>query len=412
MFPGDGNAGRQATATASLDAESRLLLLLVRREVTPEIEARRRRLLRDDIDWPRLVAQARAHDVLPLVARQVRALDAAAVPAPVRAELAAGARMDALRNTLQAAELVDILRLLGVAGIPVVPLKGPPLAQSLYGDISARVCSDLDVLVPRNAVARAYDALIAAGYAPGEIGPLDPGDFPILLDSNIEYPFVRRHGGFTHVLEVHWSVAWRWRRGAQAMADLWADTRPLRFGGTEAVGLSTEWELLYLAVHAARHRWQELKWLADIDAIVATRTVDWDLVRRKAERFGWALPLAFTLRAAHALLETPVPAGFRGHRLPGWFRLLPAEPTGPRISDALFTVRMFPGVRSKLGYLAHLLVVPTLAERRLFRLPRGLDVLYYGLRPARLGGKWAWPLLRAAMRSRGPAARMRARVTP
>lgn len=402
---------RRMNGLSDLSPESRLLLLLVRRDLTPETEARCRRLLEGDIDWPALIAQARVHGVLPLVARQLRPLGCTVIPSGVQAELAARSRLNAVRNVLLAGELVEVLRLLQSAGIPVVPLKGPALEHALYSDISARVCADLDILIPRNAVAHAYRLLRDAGYEHGEMGPVAPGDFRLLLNSNMEYAFVRHHGGFPHVLEVHWDVAWRWRGEARAIEDLWAHTRPVSFGGADALGLSPEWGLLYLVVHATRHRWQELKWLVDIHEICRAGAIDWNLVGDKARRFGWVRPMNFTLSASHALFETPIPPEFRIDPLPGWVRLFPAEPTEPAISDALFAARLFPGFHGKLGYLAHLLLVPTLAERRLFRLPRGLGLLYYALRPARIGGKRAWSLLRAGMARVGVWGRMRAHVT-
>ena len=52
------------------------------------------------------------------------------------------------------------------------------------------------------------------------------------------------------------------------------------------------------------------------------------------------------------------------------------------------------GPRRRLGYLARVLLVPTLAERRLIRLPAALRALYYPLRPLRLGGRWGREVMR------------------
>ena len=56
------------------------------------------------------------------------------VPEQVLAELKGAYVSNALRNQLFAEELARLLRLLGDAAIPVIPLKGVTLSQALYGD--------------------------------------------------------------------------------------------------------------------------------------------------------------------------------------------------------------------------------------------------------------------------------------
>ena len=64
----------------------------------------------------------------------------------MRAELASTFWTHSLHNASLAEELVQLLRLLGGAGVPVIPLKGVALAESLYGDPALRACADTDVL--------------------------------------------------------------------------------------------------------------------------------------------------------------------------------------------------------------------------------------------------------------------------
>ena len=52
-------------------------------------------------------------------------------------------------------------------GIPVIPWKGPMLAELLYGDKTLRPCADIDLLVPPALAWRALQTLVRAGYSPG-----------------------------------------------------------------------------------------------------------------------------------------------------------------------------------------------------------------------------------------------------
>src|SRR5262249_15967007 len=145
-----------------------------------------------------------------------------------------------------------------------------------------RVSSDIDILVPRQDVADSFRLLIAEGFAPKEDGELTPTRINLLMLSDIECAFVPQSGPVAWPLELHWDIAWRWRRDCVATDDLWADARRQAVFGVEVQALSPEWEMLYLAVHAAHHRWQALKWLVDVHEACLARQVNWDQIEIKA----------------------------------------------------------------------------------------------------------------------------------
>lgn len=391
----------------ALSPEDRLVLTLLQDSFAREAP-RLAGLLTPELAWPLILRRARVHGIAPLLHRSLSRLDVAGVPPAVSSELASLYYTNAVRNLRLAEELARLLRAFDGTGIPALPLKGVALAESLYGDPALRVCGDLDILVPRRSVPRAMGVILAQGYEPAERHAVGSRDVDLLLRSNIEQVFGRRHEGRTCLVELHWDIAWRWQGDGGAIEDLWAEASPTAFGGAPTYALSREWELLYLAVHAARHRWRGLKWLLDIHRECARGSIDWEKVGEKAARFGWREIMRLTLSACHTLLETPIPPQFSSRRLPAWLRLFPADPSPPDpLADALFASRLLRSPAEKLRYLLRVLLVPALAERRLFRLPPSLDVLYYALRPLRIGCKCAGWLLRTGFRKMtgGPAGR-------
>jgi hypothetical protein len=365
--------------------EAALLLLLARWTVPTEIEEQVGSLLRQDLAWDLVMAEARAQGVLPLLTRNLSRLGFPGVPAAVRAELEAAYQRNAVRNTLLARELSRLLERFGSAGVPVIPLKGVALAESLYGDASLRMCSDLDVLVPRRAVGDAFKLLLVNGYERADRYPVELADVDFLLRNAMEYGFRPNPPAFPYLLELHWDIAWRWRADAAMADEIWAEARPRAFGGIQVLGLSAEWELLYLAVHAARHHWQGLKWLVDIHEVCLRARFHWDTVTDKAQRFGLEQVLQITLSACETLFGTPVPPGSDGHQLPSWLSLFPspAPPIG-KWRRALLVRRLFRRPQDRFRYVARLLFKPTLGELELLRLPFWLRTAYYPLRLARL----------------------------
>src|SRR5262249_14499740 len=178
---------------------------------------------------PRTVERAEAHGVAPLVVRSLERLGAPGVPEDAAGALDAAWRLNAARNMLAARVLGRVLELLGRSGIAVIPLKGLALAESLYGDASLRVSSDIDILVRRRDVPGAFRLFEEQGFARADMEPeVDAADLDWLLESNMEYGFVAPEPPQSSV-ELHWDIAWRWRADAGAVTELWEESHVAPF---------------------------------------------------------------------------------------------------------------------------------------------------------------------------------------
>jgi Uncharacterised nucleotidyltransferase len=377
-----------------MSAEQRLLLLLARGRLTDAIRAQARSLLGQALSWPSLLQQAQMYEVTPFLYHHLRQLGFPSVPDAPAADLEAVYRMNAIRNTLLVRELTAVMQRFGAEGVPVMPLKGVALAESLYGDPTLRVCADLDVLVPRMKVGRAYQLLQAMGYD-GISGEFMKESFQRrLLKTSIEHALTRRNRGFRHVTELHWGIFLGAPSERLALETLWAEAYATPIFGVEAFRPSAEWMFLCLAVHAARHQWIGLKWLGDIHELCTWTAIDWAKVRFEADRVGWKDVVELTLSACHTLFDTPIPPHFSCRPLPPWVHLFPddilyAEPW----RHVMATSRLFTSPLAQWRYLLRVLLVPTAAERRLIRLPSALGILYYPLRLSRVAIRHGWRLM-------------------
>jgi hypothetical protein len=166
-----------------------------------------------------------------------------------------------------------------------VVLKGPMFAERYYGRPSARATSDIDLLVEPETLERASSVLVDLGYR-GEEGP--------------DEERVRRehhHLHFTRTdalpLELHFHGYTGFGEVLRS-APLLARSRPLT--GFRALGvLSPEDELVFLAVHAAAHRFVRLGWLYDLRLLVATMSrPELERAAERAREWRFARVLAFT----------------------------------------------------------------------------------------------------------------------
>jgi hypothetical protein len=384
--------------------EDELCWLLARVQLSPEVRERALRLLAGPLQWPRVFERARRYEIFPLLYAGLRTLDFPGVPDPVRAEWAKIFRSNAIRNEFLAIELARILRLVGDAGIPIMPLKGIALGESLYGDPALRVCADIDVLVPMKNVADAFHLLLSSGYE---------SEFtqPRLLDLVVRYgkhcTLTRQDCMRAYTLELHAGLLWGGHLERELLEEIWSDAGRRDFYGIPAFALSAEWEFLYLAVHAAQHGWLSLRWYADLDRLCCRGTIDWKKVNEKAKWLGWQAAVRSSLAACGSLFETPLGPAF-GSTPP------PCRSGVPRPSDLqvpsenLFLLRLLKTPARKLRYLAIRLLVPTPAECKLLPLPTSLFFLYYALRPLRVACNTARWFVQAGTKSLWRALRQRA----
>lgn len=85
--------------------------------------------------------------------------------------------------------------------------------------------------------------------------------------------------------------------------------------------LQPEDELIYLAVHAARHRLERLGSLYDLRLFLERHPLDWTRIGSRARSFGVAHAVALALWAAERRIGVALPEDFRKAGLPGGARL-------------------------------------------------------------------------------------------
>ena len=369
----------------SLTQEDRFCLLLSRGQFTADERAQAREFLSGPVEWSVLLDRAYAHQVYPLVYRNLRQFGFSAVPHEVQTELKGAYLANALRNQLFSEKLAGLLRVLSDAGISVIPLKGVALAESLYGDPAARVCSDLDLLVPPAHLHRAIEVILSAGYTDVY---QDAFFRKLALRYGRHYAFQRVHAGHPIVIELHWQLMQHSSRSSDAVTDLWAEARPTYSSGAPGYAFSPEWEFLYLAVHAADHGWQGLKWLVDLHQLCLSRPPDWRRLAEKAKQFELELIVRQTLAACSRLLGMPLSANYVSISLPAKARLFPLTPSpGGAPGAAFLHLTLLRRPWDKLCCAANIVFIPKAADQDFVHLPAALRFLYYPMRVLRLLGK-------------------------
>jgi GT2 family glycosyltransferase len=261
-------------------------------------EALRPQLVLDDL-W-----DAEVHRLLPQVHANLRA---AGVDDPDLRRLKGLHRRTWYENQVSLHRVRPGLEALVEAGVPLLFLKGVPLALHHYGDLGLRPMADIDVLVPWDDAAGALDVLEALGWS--DVGGLTR----TLL-------FLRYHGsGMQHPdggqLDVHWHLGTPLLLPEDERAsndDFWAAAVPFAVPdhGIDALTLCPTDMLLHVIAHGL---WagsgSTVRWVADAHVVIGDGTgIDWTRLRDQATKRRIAPLVADALRYLAEQLDAPVPS--------------------------------------------------------------------------------------------------------
>ena len=386
---------------ANRHAEAELLLCCARTHIGPDTAERVRQLLKEQIDWNYLIGIASYHGTIPLLFWNLTRLASDDVPKTPLYSLKASSNAIACWNLSLAGELLKLLNVLRERGIRALPLKGPALAASAYGNVSLRQFCDLDILVSKPDMLKAKEVLISQGYDPDlKLTAEEEGAY---LECHHDYKFVRSKDSV--VVEIQWGIT-QWSLTFPIdFDDLWKRREKMSLARVEVASLPLDDSLLVLCVHGTKHHWSQLKWVCDIAEFVRTYSekIDWQCLLARARIKGGERMVLLGLSLAQDLLgaQCPKEVGERlkenqnikylvrevlrklfGSRV-GSERLRDETPffywrVRERWQDKLTLLRKYlPGYFSRM-------VVPNGNDHKFLHLPRFLGALYYTVRPARL----------------------------
>jgi len=385
----------EAQPASGKSREFELLLACCTASSERALDNPNRLLLSLPLDWNRFFVLVEHHRVVPQVYRSLsRWRDL--VPARVFSALHS-AYVDNVRRSLRfTGELVRTLRHLEARGIKAMPYKGPALAQFLYGDVTARQYSDLDILVHPEDVSRTKAAVAALGYKPGiELTARQERDY---IHSGYEYSFDGSAGD--NLLELQWRVLPRFYAVDFDTSGLFERAGEVRLGGHSFRTLGAEDLLLVLCVHAAKHLWLQLSWLCDVAQLLESYELDWNRVQQQAAELGILRIVALNLRLAHELLGCALPEPSQGwlqrdseaRVLTEEIRQIIALSAHYDTESAAYfrmMMKLRERRRDRARFLWRLSTTPSTGEWSAIQLPAGLSSLYRLVRVGRLVRRFA-----------------------
>ncbi len=283
------------------------------------------------VELSEIFAHAERHGIAECL-REALAARGANLPPSLAEDLGTRGAARSLDHEAHLALLRKIDDVLSGARLSAVALKGPLLAERLYPTPWARATSDVDLLVAERDLEAAIAALARVGY--------EASRAPEEARFRREHHHLHLHHPHALPLELHFHAYRGFGRTLRSEPLL---ARASAFPALRAIRvLAPDDELVYLAVHAAAHRFVRLGWLFDLDLLL--QKLDDEGKQRalgRARALGFAPTVTMALRlvaelfgSAHGLVHgEPADDGSTSLRI-RLARRLVGEPEGATARSA------------------------------------------------------------------------------
>lgn len=348
--------------------EFRLLLLSCRFSGGDDhIDAAVQIIENENPGWDEFISGAAFHRLEPQALDLLLKLPRNFVPETVIVRLQERTRDNLVRQIRYVSEFFIVNGWLGSEGIKAIPFKGFWLGESAYGDIGARISSDIDLFIDVRDLERVKGIMTVNHYI-GHEG-IDRLTDEYVRREMAEYNFGRYEEGMrmTHI-EFHWRSAMAFYRMDVSLDDLRTQITAGMLKGRKAEVFSPAANMLLAVMHhGGKECYWQLRQVMDIAHLLRRYPdLNWDWLLNQAQRFHVKSLLMLGIRLAHEVTGVPVPEVCSGsltdNRLgrmaQGRVRLL-AQPAArlvnyqDSVASWIFKIRSRDGAETKISLAGH-----------------------------------------------------------
>lgn len=264
-------------------------------------------ILPDNLDWTKFSQLALDQGVAALVGHSLY-LDPGNVPAELTDAFQIFVASQRTDNEKRSSAFTQVIDTLNQVDIPIIPIKGPLLAQTAYGDLALRTFWDFDFLFPSSTISGLTAALEALGFT-REV-TLSPRQMQAYWAYSGQAVFRRQTDELC--LEPHTRLTPSTLAINLDYDGIWQRAFPANWRGAQILRLTPEDEFIMLCVHGAKEAWWKLKYIADLAFFVKSQPdLDWETVFEGARSQGILRLVTVALLVMERTLNYPVSPLFR-----------------------------------------------------------------------------------------------------
>lgn len=376
-----------------ISLELKLLLLCLEDNLYGSKENEIIKLCSEGIDWNKFQRLAIRHKIIQLIYVVLKNKYAAYIPESFLKEMKKTFLLNSSHNLYFTAVIHKIIEYFNEDNIECVPLKGPVLSEQLYGDISLRIFSDLDILVPEKKAFQAFNLLISKGFTP-ELN-LNKKQFEAYMNS--EDHMILTLGKKKLIIELHWELSDRYLSKPFTFEQIKHQLCQYDFNGKKILIFSHEDLLVYLCLHGSKHIWENFELIYLVVNLLKS-DLDWEKVLLLARTTYCYKKLLLGLSLCSQFFSCNLPDKIQSlitaepeiKKLDQYVTSLLLNPIENHIWDiskSKFTKYQFASLdrfQDKIRYFFFIVLFPTNNDWAANAIPDKYSFLYYFTRPVRL----------------------------
>ena len=371
--------------------EFKLLLTCAKVNASSHDIALREKLFLEEIDERQFNSLVIRHRVVPLVYSHLR--NSSSISDELKQQLKQQADDNVIKSLASKQMIISLQHLLHSNQVNGLFLKGIPIAEQYYGDISLRHTLDIDVWVEASGLDIVAAFLKSKGYVSSpDWSTLTPRQINYFKKTNHDLSFIPSHGLMLPLIELHWKI-----RGPLGSFTLdpaidFSMLSTQQIGNEEISVLHPVDNFLYLCTHGTEHAWFRLKWLFDLPNILSKDSFNWGDVLARAKALDCSDHLCITFALLNDLFYIEIPEEIKRvsnklnitNALDSIYRSLASMSTvnaddENRLSHLKYTLSQNKKGLFNWGLILTYLTSPN--DWKLLPLPNYLFFLYFPLRP-------------------------------
>ncbi len=279
-----------------MSAETKLLILGSRVELSPSQKSELEKCLNQNLDWNRVIKIANNEGVSPLLYQSFKPF-VLRIPDTVVSKLRQMYIRNSARNIYLFHSLKPVLDEVERAGLRAAFIKGARLAETVYKDPGTRFFTDVDLLVDSSHKSKIHKILFELGFVQTPSAQIGR-ELSTREKMYWTYRPVYRKGKCE--LELHYNFPGL-HMPFSRKDDLWQRIQKIQIEGSPAQVLSPEYELCLLCLHSQQHSYSRLAWFTDIAEMVEKGKLDWDKVLEICRGEGIEAPVYYGLHLVNEL---------------------------------------------------------------------------------------------------------------
>lgn len=371
--------------------EFKLLLTCAKVNASTYDIAVREKLFLEEIDERQFNSLVIRHRIAPLVYSHLR--NSSSISDELKLQLKQQADDNAIKSLSSKQMIISLQHLLHSNQVNGLFLKGIPIAEQYYGDISLRHTLDIDVWVEASGLDTVAAFLKSKGYVSSpDWSTLTPRQINYFKKTNHDLSFIPSHGLILPLIELHWKI-----RGPLGSFTLdpaidFSMLSKQQIGNEEISVFNPLDNFLYLCTHGTEHAWFRLKWLFDLPNILSKVNFNWPDVLARAKALDCSDHLCITFALLNDLFNIEIPEEIKRvssklkitHALDSIYRSMASMSTVNADDENRLSHLKYRLSQNKKGLFNWGLILTYLTspnDWKLLPLPNYLFFLYFPLRP-------------------------------